>query len=73
MTCNPRRKNTDFKEQEQPKKNYTRIDSETLNELRKKGLCFTCKEPYTKDHKCSTKAMVLLIEYQYEEDGESEK
>jgi hypothetical protein len=33
-------------------KGCSRIDENTRRELRRKQLCFTCKEPWNPSHKC---------------------
>ena len=40
-----------------------KLDNDTLNELRKKKLCFHCKEPWDLSHECPVKAKANQIEY----------
>ena len=39
-----------------------RMDEDTWRELRRKKLCFTCKEPWKPGHKCMEKGKVHYIE-----------
>ncbi|XP_057846650.2 uncharacterized protein LOC131056314 [Cryptomeria japonica] len=41
----------------------TRLDPETLNELRRKGLCFRCREKWSQDHVCPKGVKFNQIEY----------
>jgi len=46
----------------QPKYQPPRMDQETKNEMRRKKLCFSCKEPWEPGHRCLGKGKVHLIE-----------
>jgi hypothetical protein len=39
-----------------------RVDENTKRELRRKQLCFTCKEPWNPAHKCMDRGQVHYIE-----------
>ena len=43
-----------------------RMDPETQNDLRRKKLCFSCKEPWEPGHRCVGKGKVHLIEVTFE-------
>jgi hypothetical protein len=43
-------------------KGHGRIDDNTRRELRRKQLCFTCKEPWNPSHKCMGRGQVHYIE-----------
>ena len=45
----------------QPKRDH--LDNDTLNDLRKKKLCFHCREPWDLSHKCPLKDKVNQMEY----------
>ncbi|XP_059067585.1 uncharacterized protein LOC131858373 [Cryptomeria japonica] len=47
-----------------------KFDPEFRNELRRKKLCFTCKEPWEPGHQCSGKGKVHLIEVHLDGDEE---
>jgi hypothetical protein len=51
-----------------------RMDEETQKELRRKKLCFSCKEPWESGHRCMGKGKVHYIEVlsDEEDDGEDE-
>ena len=76
----PSRKDKDrkpFHREAQPTKEESkRLDNETLNDLRKKKLCFHCREPWDLSHKCPLKAKAKQMEYFSAEesvDGDSEQ
>jgi hypothetical protein len=76
----PSRKDKDSKpfhrEAQPPKEESKRLDNETLNDLRKKKLCFHCREPWDLSHKCPLKAKAKQMEYFSAEesvDGDSEQ
>jgi len=48
----------------------SRLDEETLNEHRRKKLCFTCKEPWEPSHRCSRKGKIHYIEVKSNTDKE---
>lgn len=56
----------------QQKKPVTRLDGNTLNDLRKKGLCFKCREPWSKDHICTKGGKMHQIEYYSAEESGTE-
>jgi hypothetical protein len=47
-----------------------RLDDETRKELRRKKLCFSCKEPWEPGHRCMGKGKVHYIEVLSDSDGE---
>ena len=49
-----------------------RLDEETRNELRRKKLCFSCKEPWQSGHRCMGKGKVHYIEVVSDSDEEDE-
>ena len=49
------------------------MDYETRNELRRKKLCFTCREPWTPDHRCLGKDKIHYVEVHSEEEEEVEE
>lgn len=51
------------KEFKQHNTHVTRLDPETLNELRRKGLCFRCREKWSQDHICPKGVKIHQIEY----------
>ena len=56
-----------------PQKNFPpKSDQESRNELRRKKLCFNCKEPWEPGHHCLGKGKVHLIEV-ISEDQEQEE
>lgn len=57
-----------------PQKNFSsKIDQESRNELRRKKLCFNCKEPWELAHRCLGKGKVHLIEVIYEDEEQEEQ
>ncbi|XP_057823527.2 uncharacterized protein LOC131035817 [Cryptomeria japonica] len=54
------------------KKESKRLDNETLNELRRKKLCFQCREPWDLSHKCPLKAKANQMESFSAEESQSE-
>jgi hypothetical protein len=50
------------KDQRGVDKGKGRMDKATRRELRRKQLCFTCKEPWEPGHKCMGKGKVHYIE-----------
>ena len=50
-----------FHKDAQPKRD--KFDNDTLNDLRKKKLCFHCREPWDLSHKCPLKAKANQMEY----------
>ena len=49
-----------------------RIDDNTRRELRRKQLCFTCKEPWNPSHKCMGQGQVHYIEVTSDDEEEDE-
>jgi hypothetical protein len=49
-----------------------RIDDNTRRELRRKQLCFTCKEPWNPSHKCMGRGQVHYIEVTSDNEEEDE-
>ena len=49
-----------------------RLDEETRNELQRKKLCFSCKEPWQLGHQCMGKEKVHYIEVVSNSDEEDE-
>jgi hypothetical protein len=49
-----------------------RIDDNTRRELRRKQLCFTCKEPWNPSHKCMGRGQVHYIEVTSDDEEEDE-
>ena len=45
-----------------------KVDEETRSELRRKNLCFTCREPWVPGHRCLGKGQVHYIEVASESD-----
>ena len=45
----------------------------TLNELRRKKLCFHCREPWDLSHKCPLKAKANQMEYFSAEESQSKR
>lgn len=54
----------------QQKPNPPRLDFETHNELKKKRLCFTYKEPWTPNHRCLGRGKIHYVEVLSEDEGE---
>ena len=52
-----------FYQDVQPNKNNRKLDNDTLNELRRKNLCFHCREPWDLSHKYPLKAKANQMEY----------
>ena len=48
------------------------MDNDTLNELRRKKLCFHCREAWDLSHKCPLKAKVDQMEYFSAEESQLE-
>jgi hypothetical protein len=48
------------------------MDEATRRELRRKQLCFTCKEPWEPGHKCMGKGKVHYIEVISDDEEEDE-
>ena len=48
------------------------IDDNTRRELRRKQLCFTCKEPWNPSHKCMGQGQVHYIEVTSDDEEEDE-
>jgi hypothetical protein len=58
-----------------PQKPWTgkvRMDEETQRELRRKKLCYSCKEPWEPSHRCMGKGKVHYIEVISDEEDDSE-
>ncbi|XP_059064617.1 uncharacterized protein LOC131856731 [Cryptomeria japonica] len=58
-----------------PAKNVTnttnkKVDEETKSELRRKKLCFTCREPWVPGHRCLGKGQVHYIEVALDSDSD---
>jgi hypothetical protein len=53
-------------------KGHGRIDDNTRRELRRKQLCFTCKEPWNPSHKCMGRGQVPYIEVTSDDEEEDE-
>lgn len=66
-----RDKKPHHKETKQHKTHVTRLDPETLNELRRKGLCFRCREKWSQDHICPKGVKIHQIEYYSAEESNS--
>jgi hypothetical protein len=49
-----------------------RMDEDTQRELRRKNLCFSCKEPWESGHQCMGKGKVHYIEVLFDEDDDGE-
>jgi hypothetical protein len=49
-----------------------RVDENTRRELRRKHLCFTCKEPWNLAHKCIGRGQVHYIEVTLDNEEEEE-
>ena len=49
----------------------TRLTPQKLEEIREKGLCYSCDRKYTKGHKCCDKKL-FYINYEEEEENEEE-
>jgi hypothetical protein len=49
------------------------LDDDDQRELRRKKLCFSCKEPWEPGHRCMGKGKVHYIEVLSDSDGEEEK
>ena len=47
-----------------------KVDEETRSELRRKKLCFTCREPWVPGHRCLGKGQVHYIEVASESDSD---
>lgn len=47
-----------------------KMDFESRNELRRKKLCFTCKEPWTPEHRCLGKGKIHYIEVTFDVEDE---
>jgi hypothetical protein len=50
-----------------------KLDEATRNELRRKKLCFSCKEPWDLGHRCMGKGKVHYIEVHSDSDEEEEE
>jgi hypothetical protein len=48
----------------------TKVDPTTISDLCSKGFCFSCKEVWSKGHKCMTLRRIHLIELVQEDDKE---
>ena len=46
-----------------------KVDEETRSELRRKKLCFTCREPWVPGHRCLGQGQVHFIEVASESDS----
>ena len=67
----PYKGSTSFqKNKNQHKTTPPRLDFETRNELGRKKLCFTCREPWTWDHRCLGKDKIHYVEVLLEEEDE---
>jgi hypothetical protein len=53
-------------------KGHGRVDENTRRELRRKQLCFTCKEPWNPTHKCMGRGQVHYIEVTSDNEEEEE-
>jgi hypothetical protein len=51
---------------------HGRVDENTRRELRRKQLCFTCKEPWNPTHKCMGRGQVHYIEVTSDNEEEEE-
>ena len=60
-----------FHKDAQPKRG--KLDNDTLNDLRKKKLCFHCREPWDLSHKCPLKAKANQMEYFSAEESQLER
>jgi hypothetical protein len=60
------------KDQRGMDKGKERMDEATRRELRRKQLCFTCKEPWEPGHKCMVKGKVHYIEVFFYDEEEDE-
>jgi hypothetical protein len=49
-----------------------RMDEATTRELKRKQLCFICKEPWEPGHRCMGKGKVQYIEVVYDNEEEDE-
>ncbi len=49
------------------------MDFETRNELRRKKLCLTCREPWTPDHICLGKGKIHYIEVLSKEEEDKQQ
>jgi len=50
-----------------------RLDEDTRRELRRKKLCFSCKDPWEPGHRCMGKGKVHYIEVLSDEEDEGEE
>lgn len=57
----------------QQRLNPPKLDFETRNELKRKKLCFTCREPWTPDHRCLGKGKIHYVELLFEDEGEQQE
>jgi hypothetical protein len=64
--------NQGVKDQSGMDKGKGRMDEATRRELRRKQLCFTCKEPWEPGHKCMGKGKVHYIEVIFDDEEEDE-
>jgi hypothetical protein len=64
--------NQGAKDQRGVDKGKGRMDEATRRELRRKQLCFTCKEPWEPGHKCMGKGKVHYIEVISDDEEEEE-
>jgi hypothetical protein len=48
------------------------MDENTRRELRRKQICFTCKEPWNPSHKCMGQGQVHYIEVTSDDEEEDE-
>jgi hypothetical protein len=64
--------NQGVKDQRGVDKGKGRMDEATRRELRRKQLCFTCKEPWEPGHKCMGKGKVHYIEVISDDEEEEE-
>lgn len=63
-------RNTSFN---QPRSTPSKADQESRNELRRKKLCFSSKEPWEPGHRCLGKGKLYLIEVHSKDEDESEE
>ena len=49
------------------------MNFETWNELKRKKLCFTCREPWTLDHRYLGKGKIHYVEVLSEEEDEQQE
>ncbi|XP_059078061.1 uncharacterized protein LOC131876635 [Cryptomeria japonica] len=60
------------KNSDQQKKPFQKHNEESLNDLRRRNLCFKCNEPWDPKHKCASKGKANQLEYFSGDDASSE-